>query len=335
MRFRKRIQICKGVKLNLSTSGVSATVGGKGLSLNLGKQGLFLNTSIPGTGLYDRKKLVGSDKMPFGKKKNDKKTSSREQSIALPSFSLVTEENGEVKVVNAETGREITSAATLKKIRATEQYQEEYAAAMDKIQDSINAETESFVEIARCTAPLKTDWEDRAEYASPAYMEETIEAWLAELDLPVEFELDFEYDEAGQCMMVDLDLPEIEDIPDTKAVELADGSVKERQKSLKDVRNDYVKCVFGMAVFFAGNILNVSPYIEQVLVSGYTQRRSRKGDLEDQYVYSVLFRREGFARVDYQKLEPVDFCMKFKNRCNISAAGEMKQIEPYEIADCV
>ena len=332
MRFRKRIQICKGVKLNLSKSGVSATVGGKGLSLNLGKQGLFLNTSIPGTGLYDRKKLIGSDKMPFGKKKQAKKPAAREQEIALPSFSLSLEENGDVTVVNAETGREITSAATLRKIRATDQYQEEYAAAMEELQDSINGETESFVEIARCTAPLKTDWQDLPEYASPAYIEETIEEWLGEIDLPVEFELDFEYHEDSQRVMVDLDLPEIEDIPATRAVEMADGSVKERQKSLKDLRNDYVKCVFGMAVFFAGNILNVSPYIEEVCVSGYTQRRNRVGDLEDQYVYSVLFKRGGFARIDYTKIDPVEFCMEFKNRCNITSSGEMKPIEPYSEA---
>ena len=101
------------------------------------------------------------------------------------------------------------------------------------------------------------------------------------------------------------------------------------------MRGDYVKCVFGMAVFFAGNILNVSPYIEKVCVSGYTQRRNRMGDLEDQYVYSVLFKRESFARIDYQKIDPVDFCMKFKNRCNVSAAGEMKEITPYADADII
>lgn len=36
MRFRKSIKICKGVRLNLSKSGVSATVGIKGASVNFG-----------------------------------------------------------------------------------------------------------------------------------------------------------------------------------------------------------------------------------------------------------------------------------------------------------
>ena len=338
MRFRKRINICKGVKLNVSKSGVSATVGGKGLSLNLGKGGVFLNTSLPGTGLYDRKKLIGADKLPFGKKKEEKKAAGKKgaakQEVALPAFSVEVEESGEVNVINDETGREITAASTLKKIRATDEYKEEFAEAMDKYRQSIEAENESFLNISRCTPPLNTEWEELQEYASPVYMEETIEKWLSELDLPVEFELDFEYHEESQCMMVDLDLPEIEDIPDMKAVEMADGSVKARQKSLKDVKGDYVKCVFGMAVFFAGNIFNISPYIEKVCVSGYTQRRNRMGDLENQYVYSVLFGREKFEGVDFEKTEPVDFCMEFKNRCNIASTGDMKEIEPYADGVC-
>ena len=59
MRFRKTINICKGVKVNLSKSGASYTVGGKGLSVNVGRNGVYLNTGIPGTGLYDRRKIAG------------------------------------------------------------------------------------------------------------------------------------------------------------------------------------------------------------------------------------------------------------------------------------
>ena len=58
MRFRKSINIFKGVRMNVSKSGVSFTMGRKGVSANVGKDGVFLNTSLPGTGLYDRRKLV-------------------------------------------------------------------------------------------------------------------------------------------------------------------------------------------------------------------------------------------------------------------------------------
>lgn len=57
MRFRRRKKLFPGVMLNFSKTGVSATVGVKGASVNLGKAGAFLNTGIPGTGLYDRKRI--------------------------------------------------------------------------------------------------------------------------------------------------------------------------------------------------------------------------------------------------------------------------------------
>ena len=56
-KFRKRISIAPGVKLNLSKSGVSTTVGAKGASVNVGKKGTYLNTGVPGTGIYDRTRL--------------------------------------------------------------------------------------------------------------------------------------------------------------------------------------------------------------------------------------------------------------------------------------
>lgn len=338
MRFRKRINICKGVKLNISKSGLSATVGVKGLSLNLGKGGVFLNTSLPGTGLYDRKKLIGADKLPFGKKKEEKKSAGKQtaarQDVALPSFSLDVEENGEINVINDETGREITAASTLKKIRATDEYKEEFAEAMDKYREEIEAESESFLNISRCTPPLNGDWEDRAEYASPVYMEETIEAWLNELDLPVEFELDFEYNEESQCMMVDLDLPEIEDLPDEKTVQLASGEVKTKAKSQKELKQDYVNCVLGLGVFCASNFFCITPDMERILLSAYTQRRNTKtGDQEDVYIYSVIFERRPFEKGGYQDDDPEAFIGKFKSRMIKLASGDLKKIEPYTAED--
>jgi hypothetical protein len=51
-RFRKSISILPGVKINLSKTGVSASVGGKGATANIGTQGQKKITfGVPGTGL--------------------------------------------------------------------------------------------------------------------------------------------------------------------------------------------------------------------------------------------------------------------------------------------
>ncbi len=57
MRFRRRTKLFPGVVLNFSKSGVSTTFGVKGANVNFGRDGAFLNTGLPGTGLYDRKRI--------------------------------------------------------------------------------------------------------------------------------------------------------------------------------------------------------------------------------------------------------------------------------------
>lgn len=72
LKFRKRIRIAPGVRINLSKSGISTTVGPRGASVNVGKKGAYLNTGIPGTGIYDRTKIAG------GKKANATRASLKE-----------------------------------------------------------------------------------------------------------------------------------------------------------------------------------------------------------------------------------------------------------------
>lgn len=50
-RFRKSLKIAPGVRLNLSKSGVSASVGGRGATVNVSKRGTRTTVGIPGTGL--------------------------------------------------------------------------------------------------------------------------------------------------------------------------------------------------------------------------------------------------------------------------------------------
>lgn len=57
--YRKRVKIAPGVHLNFSKNGVSTSVGPKGAKVTFGKNGTYMSTSIPGTGLYSRKKISG------------------------------------------------------------------------------------------------------------------------------------------------------------------------------------------------------------------------------------------------------------------------------------
>lgn len=56
-RFRQSFKVLPGLKLNLSKTGLSASIGGAPFTLNLGTRGAFATASIPGTGISFRQHL--------------------------------------------------------------------------------------------------------------------------------------------------------------------------------------------------------------------------------------------------------------------------------------
>jgi hypothetical protein len=85
-----------------------------------------------------------------------------------------------------------------------------------------------------------------------------------------------------------------------------------------------------MAFYLTGLAFNVSPKIERAIVSGYTQRLSKKtGIIQDDYVYSVVFDRKRFAELNFQDIDPVETITNFDNQFKITATYELKTIEPF------
>jgi hypothetical protein len=54
-RYRKRISLGKGLRINLSKSGVSLGLGPPGANINLGRRGMRTTVGLPGTGLSYQK----------------------------------------------------------------------------------------------------------------------------------------------------------------------------------------------------------------------------------------------------------------------------------------
>ncbi len=322
MRFRKQINICKGVKLNLSGSGVSCTIGGKGLSLNLGKKGVFVNTGLPGTGIYDRKKLIdGKFNGILGGFLKDKLGGGAPD---MSNYQLVIEENGDVEILTAD-GLSL-SAEEEREVRKTDWYEQNSAQLLKQFAQEIEAQTEAFVALYKNSRSVS-----RAGEIEPAdEVEARLDSWLEELELPMRFDAEYEYDEADGSVMLDVDLPEIEDVPEDKVVELASGAIRAKDKTQKEIKEEYRTCVLGLAVYLASHVFDLSKGISDVLVSGYTQRRDKKtGEREDCYICSIAFERSEFENDDCATEEPEAFCDRFCSRINVLASGEMKQIEPY------
>lgn len=159
-------------------------------------------------------------------------------------------------------------------------------------------------------------------------IEESIDAWLATVQFSFDFNLAYEV--AGNSLFVDLDLPEIEMLPENKVQVMANGTAKFKPKSQKEIKEDYSNCVFGLALFFAGNLFNKAVLSETIIISGYTQRRNTVGDIVDDYIYSIIFDRDTFSRLDLGQGTSFDNCMKFKNRVIQNRDLSFKPIVPYD-----
>jgi hypothetical protein len=53
-RYRKSFRLFPGVRINVSSHGISTTIGVRGASVNFSSRGTYLNAGIPGTGISYR-----------------------------------------------------------------------------------------------------------------------------------------------------------------------------------------------------------------------------------------------------------------------------------------
>ena len=88
--------------------------------------------------------------------------------------------------------------------------------------------------------------------------------------------------------------------------------------------------MFGLAIFISSNAFNISPAVSKIVLSGYTQRRNKNGDISDDYIISLKFPRELFEKRNMSLISPKDFCLSVENRCNITSTSMFKTIKPYE-----
>lgn len=180
------------------------------------------------------------------------------------------------------------------------------------------------------------DWEmtklglQKSIDGDPGFLGALIDSWIADCTLPFDANIDYNYLADEEKLLLDVDLPEIEDIPDTKMVKLASGNLSQKKKTQAELKQDYAALVFSLAVFLAANIFGLSPAIEKMTMSCYTQRRNTAGDVEDNYILSVRFDRTPFEEDSFHKISPMEFCMGFENRCNMTSTMLFKKIKPFE-----
>lgn len=138
----------------------------------------------------------------------------------------------------------------------------------------------------------------------------------------------------GKHILMDVDLPEIEDMPSKSATVPARGlrlSIKELPATR--VRKLYMAHIHGIAFRLIGEAFALLPVVQRVTISGFSQRNNTAtGQLQDDYLYSVQVTREDWERIDFHYLPSIDVVEaleQFDLRRNMSKTGVFKPITPF------
>ena len=123
LKARRSISIFKGLKLNISKSGVSTTFGQKGASVTVGKNRTRVNVGIPGTGLSYSKEVK-------------KSAPASPEKPTVQEFILSMNKDGNVTIKYAD-GQVVTDSDLIEKITQSEGYKEEVK-RLNSIRESKN-----------------------------------------------------------------------------------------------------------------------------------------------------------------------------------------------------
>jgi len=169
----------------------------------------------------------------------------------------------------------------------------------------------------------------------PQAMEQVLSETLQEIAWPRETLVSFELRDGGTVVVLDVDLPEVEDMPTFQWM-----PAKREQKLVKKdlpqtrVRELYMRHIHSLGLRLLGEVFAALPRCLAVVVSGYSQRvNSRTGQTEDQYLYSSHVVREQWLRLNFdspERIDPVEAFDHFETRREVSKTGVFKPIEPLD-----
>ena len=166
-------------------------------------------------------------------------------------------------------------------------------------------------------------------------MESVLEDHLFDIDWPRETDLSYELSADGRTLMLEVDLPEIENFPATELRTYQRGvGVSVNELSDTAVRKLYMAHVHGMGFRLIGEGFACGPSVETVILSAFTQvNDGATGRVEDKYLYSVKVPRETWKRIDFSNLravDPVAALDAFDLRRDMTKTGIFRAIEPWD-----
>lgn len=165
-------------------------------------------------------------------------------------------------------------------------------------------------------------------------MSEYLEKVLQGLDWAKETLVSYDINNSTNTVYIDIDLPEIEDIPQRTASIAATGKkLNIKNKTDKQLRLEYSTHIHAIALRVAAYTFATLPSIDLIVISGYSQRLDKAtAHTNEEYLYSVKFNKSVFSKLNFEKIELIDPIKAFDNFENIrkmTETGILKKIEPF------
>ena len=139
-------------------------------------------------------------------------------------------------------------------------------------------------------------------------MEQLLGLYLTEIQWPRETLVCLEFTDSGRSVYLDVDLPEIEDLPTrTAAVAKRGNRLEIKEVSATEQRKRYMHHVHAVGFRLLGEVFATLPTAENATISGYSQRRNAgTGRIDDEYLYSARANRSDWEAIDLNEIRHVD-----------------------------
>jgi hypothetical protein len=166
-------------------------------------------------------------------------------------------------------------------------------------------------------------------------MQIMLERTLENITWPHETNISTELKNEGKIVFIDVDLPEIEDMP-SKSATIAKRGFKllVNDMTQQQIQKLYMRHVHGVGFRIVGEIFCSLPMVEGIVLSAYSQRPDKAtGQIKDEYLYSVRVSREKWNNINFDNLGEIDIVEAFslfEIRREMSKTGLFKAIEPFE-----
>ncbi|MCS5709203.1 VRR-NUC domain-containing protein [Candidatus Berkiella cookevillensis] len=160
---------------------------------------------------------------------------------------------------------------------------------------------------------------------------------LPGISWPKETLVNYDFSTDEKILVLDIDLPEVEDMPKIFLTRAARGiKINVKKLSPTQIRRDYAILVHGINFRIIGECFSALQYLDTIILSGYTQRiNTATGVSANEYILSVKVTRQQWNKLNLRHvnlISPVDALAQFELVRNMKRNAEMKKIEPISLS---